>query len=185
MDQVQSGSEDAAEVLYERYAGRLFGLARGQMSGTVRSLSDPEDIVQSAFRSLFRGVSEGTFQAPEGRSIWNLLAVIAVNKVRRRSSRNRSVQAMTSVSSGDETSGPIDAQAGPSPEQMDTALRESLEHLESSDQAIAMLRLQGYQVDEIAEQLGRSVRTIERALQRIREQLSDRISGLTADEPGL
>ncbi|MFY8058631.1 MAG: RNA polymerase sigma factor [Planctomycetaceae bacterium] len=78
---LREGDESAANELYRRYAGRLHGLADRQMSAGIRRTHEPDDIVQSAFRSLFRGVSAGSYDAPEGNSLWSLLAVIAIHKV--------------------------------------------------------------------------------------------------------
>lgn len=43
------------------------------------------------------------------------------------------------------------------------------------EREIVELRVQGFTVEEISERVGRSGRTVERTLQRIREKLSDRL----------
>ena len=58
-----------------------------------------------------------------------------------------------------------------SPEELESALRESLEGLKPIEQEVVLLRVQSYSVDEIAEKLGKSRRTTERLLQRAREEL--------------
>lgn len=64
VNQLRNGDETAAAKLYRRYALRLHGLADRQMSAGIRRTHEPDDIVQSAFRSLFRGVTAGSYQAP-------------------------------------------------------------------------------------------------------------------------
>ena len=62
---LKDGDETAATELYRRYAGRLHGLADRQMSAGIRRTHEPDDSVQSAFRSLFRGGSSGSYDAIE------------------------------------------------------------------------------------------------------------------------
>lgn len=174
VSQIQQGSDDAATQLYERYSVRLRLLADRQMSHGVRRVFEPDDIVQSAFRSLFRGVNSGSYCAPEGRSLWSLLAVIAINKVRRKASRDRSVPAISLESSNDEESS-FDVADSLSPEQFESSLRESIESLRPAEQEVVRLRVEGYSVEEISDRLQRSCRTIERTLQTIRAKLADAI----------
>ncbi len=172
---IQAGDDDAATLLYDRYSTRLKLLADQQMSQGVRRVFEPEDIVQSAFRSLFRGVNAGSYCAPEGRSLWSLLAVIAINKVRRKATRDRSVVAVSleSASSDDQTS--IDVPDSLSPEQFESSLREAIESLRPAEQEVVQLRVQGFSVEEISDRLQRSCRTIERTLQSIRAKLAEAV----------
>src|SRR4029077_1781766 len=68
--------------LYLRYAERLLALAASQSSADLSPRVDPEDIVQSVFRTFFRRASLGHYTVPDGEEIWKLLLVIALNKVR-------------------------------------------------------------------------------------------------------
>ena len=131
---------------------------------------DPEDIVQSVFRSVFRGVSSAAYDAPLGGTLWQLIAVVAVNKVRRNARRRSAAKRdMRRTESLDEI---VDlGLASTSPEELESALRESLEGLKPIEQEVVLLRVQSYSVDEIAEKLGKSRRTTERLLQRAREEL--------------
>ncbi len=172
---IQAGDDDAATMLYDRYSTRLKLLADQQMSQGVRRVFEPEDIVQSAFRSLFRGVNAGSYCAPEGRSLWSLLAVIAINKVRRKATRDRSVVAVSleAASSDDQTS--IDVPDSLSTEQFESSLREAIESLRPAEQEVVHLRVQGFSVEEIGDRLQRSCRTIERTLQSIRAKLAEAV----------
>ena len=51
------GQEDAPTKLYIRYAQRLHALATKQTSNELARRVDPEDIVQSVFRTFFRRLS--------------------------------------------------------------------------------------------------------------------------------
>lgn len=175
VEQIRSGAPEAANELYKRYSRRLFGLADGQMSERVRRLAEPEDIVQSAFRSLFRGVYSGAYQAPEGCSLWQLLAVIAMNKVRRKASRDKSVQAALAFGALSIEGTVIDVPDPRESEGLENALKEVMEYLRPAEQDVVRLRVQGFTVEEISEKLSRSRRTVERTLQQARESLADHL----------
>jgi len=182
--QIRSGDQEAANALYERYSQRLFGLAHRQMSERVRRLTEPEDIVQSAFRSLFRGVYSGSYDAPEGCSLWQLLAVIAMNKVRRKVSRDKSVQPSLSIGVSSSEGAAIDVPEVRETEGLENALRDALECLRPMEQDVVRLRVQGFTVEEISEKLNRSRRTVERTLQQARESLADHLLDETAPPQG-
>ena len=174
---MRGGDEEAAAALYERYARRVFGLVESKLGARLRASTEPEDVVQSVFKSMFRGVQSGHYDAPPGTTLWNLLAVIAVHKLRRKanhfsaqcrdSKRNISLDTIDGIS--------LDQS---SMEFLEVTVRETLEMLRPLDREILSLRIQRYTVDEISEQTGRTRRTVERSLQRSREQLS----GLLLDD---
>jgi RNA polymerase sigma-70 factor (ECF subfamily) len=172
---LKDGDESAANELYRRYAARLHGLADRQMSAGIRRTHEPEDIVQSAFRSLFRGVSSGSYDAPAGNSLWSLLAVIAIHKVRRKVSRDRSVSASSFIQMEDEPSSSQEISGTISEQQFECSLNEAIEFLQPHEREIVELRVQGFTVEDISERVSRSCRTVERTLQRIREKLSEKL----------
>ncbi len=169
---VRGGDEDAATTLYERYARRVFGLVESQLGDRLRASTEPEDIVQSVFKSMFRGVQAGHYDAPPGTTLWNLLAVIAVHKLRRKAvhlsaqrrdaKRNVPLEVLEDGLALDQSS----------LEFLEITVRETLELLRPLDREILSLRIQQYTVDEISVETGRSRRTVERSLQRSREQLA-------------
>ena len=85
---VRSGDDRSVTELYDRYARRVFALVDSQMSDWLRSVTEPEDIVQSVFKSMFRGLQGGHFEAPPGNTLWSLIAVVAVRKTRRRATHH-------------------------------------------------------------------------------------------------
>lgn len=68
-----------AEVV-ERYTLRLLELARRQLPERVRRRVDPEDVVQSVYRSFFRRLNDGQFNFDDSHDIWRLLAAITFRK---------------------------------------------------------------------------------------------------------
>ena len=172
IQRIRNGDESAATALHRRYAVRLHRLAERKISISSRPTAEPEDIVQSVFKSLFRGVNSGSYQAPDSQSLWSLLAVIAIHKISRRVSRSRSVKARAfpTTAEGEPT---FEEESQVSPEQFESSVQEVLEMLSPLEQSVARLRIEGYLVEEISDKLGRSARTIERNLQQIRQKLSE------------
>lgn len=172
---VRSGDELAATELYERYAARVFGLVKSQMADALRAQTEPEDIVQSVFKSVFRGMSAGSYDAPQGGTLWQLMAVIAVNKVRRNARRrlceSRDARRNAYVENLDQA---IVAD-GQSFTAMESAMAETFECLQPAEREAVVLRVKGYSIEEIATQLNKSRRTIERLLQHARTTLTQEL----------
>src|SRR5260370_24947468 len=76
------GSQEAATLLYRRYANRLRALARSKCSPDLAVRVDADDIVQCVFRSFFQAVSRGAYDVPPGEQLWKVLTVITRNRIR-------------------------------------------------------------------------------------------------------
>src|SRR5205823_10618843 len=96
------GDQDAARLLYQRYAERLRALARAKSSPDLAGRVDDDDIVQSVFGSFFRGVIHGAYDVPAGEELWNLFLVITVNKVRAKGAHYRAAKRDVRQTSGGE-----------------------------------------------------------------------------------
>ena len=172
---MRAGDQDAATLLYERYAKRVFGLVRSQLGQRLSSTTEPDDIVQSVFKSIFRRVQSGNYDAPDETTLWNLLAVIAVNKLRGKANyhgaQRRDIDRIESLES--EVGESMRVAESASIEFLEICIREALDLLRPTDQQILSLRIQSFTIDEISEQTGRSKRTVERSLQQSRKRLSD------------
>lgn len=169
----RAGDEDAALQLYFRYANRLLRLTSKETSEDLGSRFDPEDIVQSVFRTFFRRAATGQYEAPEGDELWKLLLVMALNKLRTRSSfhraRKRDVRKTQSIESNEAR---LDSA---SQEEAKNVLRLSIEEIieqqPDSHRDVIRLRIDGHNVQEIADKLRKSKRTVERVLQSFRNEL--------------
>jgi RNA polymerase sigma-70 factor, ECF subfamily len=180
---VRAGNEEAATEIYERYSDRILGLVKSKMADGLMAQVEPEDIVQSVFKSIFRGVTAGGYDAPEGGTLWQLMAVVAVHKVRRNASirhaqkrDSRRTEALDAMDCFDPAS-PINA------EEFELAIRESIECLKPTEKEVVLMRVQGFTVEEISDQSGRSRRSIERILHSIRGKLSEQLDIPTEDSP--
>src|SRR5262249_27654834 len=93
----QAGDQQAAAELFHRYAVRLIALASSRLSSRLATRVDPEDLVQSAYRSFFSGAREGQYELQQSGDLWRLLLVITLRKlhdqVRRHTRAKRDVDA--------------------------------------------------------------------------------------------
>tara|TARA_R110002049_G_scaffold285698_1_gene466765 strand:- start:184597 stop:185208 length:612 start_codon:yes stop_codon:yes gene_type:complete len=172
---VREGDQEAAALLYDRYARRLFGLVKSKLGTKMAATTEPDDIVQSVFKSIFRGMQSGNYDAPPGSTLWNLLAVIAVNKLSNKANHHsaqcRDISRNVSLDSDAGALATVVDQA--SIEFFEMCVRETLELLRPKDREILALRIQNHSIDEISAASGRSRRSVERSLQKSRERLSD------------
>jgi RNA polymerase sigma-70 factor (ECF subfamily) len=170
------GQPDAATDLYLRYAERLRALATGQCAPDLASRMDPDDIVQSVFRTFFRRAARGQYDVPEGGDLWKLFMIIALHKIRSAATFHRAAKrdvratatGLTDLSIGQDLAAPDEMAL--------TTLRmvidELLGALPPSMRAIVELRVEGHEVEEIARRTQRSRRSVERALHEFRSRLS-------------
>ncbi len=171
---IRAGNEDAAAILYQRYARRIRGLVQSNLGELLAASTEPDDIVQSVFRSVFRGVQAGNYEAPPGETLWSLMAVIALNKLRgqatHQSAQRRDQQRNVSLDTANSSELMVNDES--SIEFFEICVRETLELLRPIDRDILTLRIQGHPIDEISELVKRSCRTVERSLKNSRERLA-------------
>ena len=183
---IRGGEEDAATALYLRYAERVQALARAKTSTTLATRVDPEDVVQSVFRTFFRRASEGSYDVPEGEELWKLLLVIALNKIRSLAEFHRAAKrdvgntvALEAADAASEASPHDSAQAL---KILEMIIAELVGGLPEAQQEIIRLRIEGHGVAEIADQTQRAKRTVERTLQNFRSQLGRLVFENSPDE---
>jgi RNA polymerase sigma factor (sigma-70 family) len=181
-----AGKSSVADDIFNRYAKRLAGLARERLSPSLRRRVDPEDIVQSAFRSFFVHAPQGEYALARSGDLWRLLAAITLHKLRdqvdrhrakRRDYRRERTLSPTTSDSEIESFGC----AATSPATVDELA--AIEHLEAAfnrlprlaRQALS-LRLAGNTIEDIAAALERSERTARRLLDEARHELTRELS---------
>ena len=175
---LRKGEQDAATRLYLRYAKRLHGLATAQTGQDLKSRVDAEDIVQSVFRTFFRRAQEGHYEVPDGEEIWKLFLVIGLHKIRdaavfHRAAKRNAGRTTALVGAGESVDPPSADQMAATTLRM--VIDEILLNLNDSQKEIVTMRMEGAQVDEIAQATKRSHRTVERTLQKFRELLLKQI----------
>jgi DNA-directed RNA polymerase specialized sigma24 family protein len=177
---LRGGQAMAAQRLWERYFQRLVALARSRLQGTPRRAADEEDVALAAFESFCLGAQEGRFPRLADRDdLWQVLVMLTarqanrLRKLERRQKRGGGkVQAETDLSAEDpvrlaEVIGPE-----PTPEfaaQVADEYRRLLDKLGDAElRSVALWKMEGFTLEEIAARLGRSLRTVERKVQLIR-----------------
>lgn len=176
----KAATQVAARAVFERFTRRLIGLARHHLDVRLQHKIDPEDVVQSAYKSFFLRYGEGALAAEGWEGLWGLLTIITVRKcadrVRYHKAERRDISREASAPAGSENAEPWRDAIGrePTPEQA-AALAETVEHLLSGlngdERAVVELSLQGYSTEEISKQLGRASRSVRRLRERVRRQL--------------
>jgi len=190
VDQLRVGDDAAAAAVFNRFARRILGLARQQLHDSLRPKVDPEDVLQSVFRSFFHRQQEGRFVIENWDSLWGILMVMTLRKCRRRiqyyRADRRDAQRETPWDPN------LEAEADPGLFARDPTPSEAamliemvgrlMQNLPEEDRAILTLHLQGCTIAEIKAQTGRASRTIRRVLDRIRRHLRD-IRAAESDDP--
>jgi DNA-directed RNA polymerase specialized sigma24 family protein len=183
--QLKAGAADAAHPLWQHYFHRLVCRARDRLAGVPRRAADEEDVALSAFDSFCRAVERGRFPNLHDRDdLWQLLVVITDRKAcdlanyERRQRRGAGKVLDESALQGERAAGaesPLGLLASeePSPEfalQAAEECRRLLDALQDDHlRQVAVRKLEGYSVEEIALQLGRVPRTVKRWLRLIRQ----------------
>jgi RNA polymerase sigma-70 factor (ECF subfamily) len=175
LERFRRGEQFAATALYLRYAPRLLALARARCSPALAHRLDSEDIVQSVFGRFFRRARSGGYEVPVGSELWGLLLVIALNKIRTAEAFHRAGKRDVGATDALEDSQPACDDGNGA--YLSLVVSEALERLTPRVREVIELRLQGYEVREMAELIGQSERTIERLLQAARAELNDSLGG--------
>ncbi|MCA9149788.1 MAG: sigma-70 family RNA polymerase sigma factor [Planctomycetales bacterium] len=170
----RNGESDAATELYQRYADRLIVFAERRTGRELAARFDPEDVIQSVFRTFFRRAAEGGVDVPPGEELWQLLLVMALNKVRRLGKfhrrQRRNVQQTVTTEAAGEVVGPTCENSW---HVLQLVVEETLSQFPDLQRQMIERRIQGNSIVEIAAETGRCRRTVERVLRQFREMMSD------------
>jgi RNA polymerase sigma factor (sigma-70 family) len=171
--QLESGDAEAARGLWDHYFRNLVELARARLQNFPRQATDEEDIALSAFASFCRGVENGRFAGLLGRdSLWRLLVHITACKIADHARRQRAQK--RSPERGPVTDAELDLVVGrePSPEFAAEVVEECRRLLDTLPEdvlrSVALWRMEGWTVEEIADKLKCAPVTVKRKLARIR-----------------
>ena len=173
---LQRGDFVAAHQLHDLYAQRLLSAVRHRMNPALRRRMDPEDVLQSAFRSFFRVVGSKDWGA-RGRTeqVWSLLYAITLNKlnakIRFHAAGKRSVSREVYE---------VDSIWDADTQQAEAIFVDELEYVmrENTPQhrQILELLLSGKSEADVAEIMKCSLRTVYRVLERVTGQLQSHLS---------
>jgi RNA polymerase sigma-70 factor (ECF subfamily) len=176
---LQSNGDVAAEELFGRFTHQLIALALRHVGAELRHKVDPEDVVQSVYKSFFMRYGDGKLNAVNWNSLWGLLTLITVRKCAERAAHHYAgcrdatrevVQPRQSESAqGLEPFGreptPFEAAV------LSETVEQLLSRLDQEEQPILEMSLQGYTTREISERVGRAERTVRLLREGIRRRL--------------
>jgi RNA polymerase sigma-70 factor (ECF subfamily) len=180
MAQWRQGDQQAAAALFQRYSGRLIELVRRRLSNRLHQRVDPEDVIQSAYRSFFAHARDGHYHSQHGEDLWRLLVAITLHKMHDQakwhSRAKRAVQREQGFGSEDSLLGlaPEVLAREPVPEEaleLVDEVEQAMRRLDPLQRQILELRLQGHNLQQIATASQRCERTVRRVLKQIKAQL--------------
>jgi DNA-directed RNA polymerase specialized sigma24 family protein len=173
LGQLREGDAAAAQRLWERYFLNLVGLARGKLQGTARAVADEEDVALSAFDTFCRNAEQGRFPNLNDRDgLWRLLMAITTRKAAHLLRDQRRLKRGGPAAALDEADLEQVLSREPAPEfagQVAEECQRLLRLLGDKElEAVALWKMEGYTVEEIADKLGYAPRSIKRKLGLIR-----------------
>ena len=160
------------ELTVNRFGDRLIRLAKSRLPDRLQRRIDPEDIVQSVFRSFFARHEAGQFEFSEAPDVWRLLAAITYAKIQKTIRFHaRQQRDIGRESYSDDCVRPTyDVSPNASAViMMMELLDQILEELPETHREIVRLRMESFTISEIAERMKISTRTVLRALKLVRE----------------
>jgi RNA polymerase sigma-70 factor (ECF subfamily) len=176
MDRLRCGDEDAAAEVFHRFARRLITLARSHLDSWIRTRVEPEDVVQSVFRSFFTRFDSGQFQLGDWDNLWAVLTLLTVRKCANRVEFWQAAKRDLQREANPQQSDPLEQALGRDPTPSEAAIlseivEQLMKNVTERDRIILTLHLQGCDISSISEQVNRTERTVRRTLERVRQML--------------
>jgi len=184
IDGLKTGDQEAARKLWNEYFCKLVRLVERKLPTKSKRAFDEEDVALSAFNSLCFGAAENHFEGLTDRgNLWAILVVIATrkaqafvdgnNRLKRGGGKVRGDSVFLVPGSAGELAG-FDALVGNEP--TPAALAQAAEACEAllaslEDETLrtmAILKMQGHTLEEIAAHIGCTKRAVQRRLEIIR-----------------
>jgi RNA polymerase sigma-70 factor, ECF subfamily len=167
-----AATDSAAAEVDEQFRSRLCQLVEREMNRRFRRREDPEDVVQSAFRTFYRRNAQGEFHIDSSGDLWRLLETITRHKILKHVEKLGAAKRNPNreeYPEGDNLPG-----KAPTPDEAAIAadlIENALAGLDESDVAVFSLRLASHTEEEIAARLNCTRALVHGKLERIRERL--------------
>jgi DNA-directed RNA polymerase specialized sigma24 family protein len=182
---LKAGDQDAARKLWDHYFTRLVHVVRKKLPGQYRRAFDEEDVALSAFKSFCAGMKDDRFPDMDSRdNLWAVLVLIGArkahaylechNRQKRGGGQVRGDSAFLVPRADESAPLGLDALAGAEPTpafaaQVAEECQLLLDRLgDDTLRAIAVLKMQGCTIEEIAAEIGCTKRAVQRKLAIIR-----------------
>jgi RNA polymerase sigma-70 factor (ECF subfamily) len=173
-------TDSAAAKVDDQYRARLCRLVEREMNRRFHRKEDPEDVVQSAFRTFYRRNAKGEFRIDSSVDLWRLLETITRHKMLKHIEKLGTAKRdpkREEYPDGDDLRG-----RDPTPEEAAMAadlLETALAGLDETYVKVLHMRLQNCTEEEIAAKLGCTRSFVRTKLDRVRDRL-ERLSDDTA-----
>jgi RNA polymerase sigma factor (sigma-70 family) len=172
---IRAGDEGAARELLSRYESKVRLVVRRQLPKLLRSRFDSLDFLQSVWGSFFRRVKTGPTDLQEEQNLIAFLAWAARNKVidecRRAVSQKQDVHREKRLGLEGDLEPPRSPADTPSQLAQAQETYDRLRDLLPNDRRVILeLKAAGHSCKEIGDRLSLSERTVERALQDLRNR---------------
>ncbi len=181
IEQLKAGDYSAARKIWNFFALPLYAAAQKKLNSATKRVYDEQDAAQSAYHALCAGVAAGRYPDLADRTgLWRLLLAITSRKItdRHRYDHREQRDLRRTATEGDhldaDASGFINKWSSrtPAPEfaaEFVELCGELFENLGDPQlRQIGWLKIEGYNDQEIADQLGCARRTVQRKVERIR-----------------
>jgi len=173
LDQFLAGNSEAAAAIFDRYVERLLALARTRIGAKLRRRVDPEDVVQSAYRSFFVHAQNREYHLDRSGDLWRLLASTTMNKlygqIEKQTAAKRSIDrevaedaVLATIAAREPTVVDVIAVA----EQLTLIM----DGLSDDERCVLISTLQGQDPEEIAKTIGKSDRSVRRLFARAKQE---------------
>jgi len=182
---IENNDEEAIGLFWDMHFERLSAMAQQKLSRKFSRVNDGEDIALSAIHSFFVGLSKKRFQAIRGKNeLWNLLVTMVMRRIakqcrnentqKRGGGRVRGESVFITGDNSDKKEGLAQISRSQETPDLNVEFLDTCEWLfdllpDEKTRNVARLLMDGYSLDDIADELGCVRRTIERKLQQIRQ----------------
>jgi RNA polymerase sigma factor (sigma-70 family) len=180
LNRTRSGDQEAAGELVKEYEPEIRRAARMRLTDPqLRRIVDSIDICQSVFGRFFRSASEGAFELERPEQLLVMLVLMTRNRVideyRKQTAAKRSGGEVNDLICADEV---VEDSPGPRTAALERELLTEVRSRLSQDELmIADRRGAGLSWEEISAELNESAESLrkrlQRALQRVREQMTE------------
>lgn len=166
----------------DQFTRRLIGLARVHLGARLQHKVDPEDVVQSAYKSFLLRYGGQELAGQGVDALWNLLTVITLRKCAdriryHRAERRDVAREVAAAPAGEPEAWRETIGREPTPDHA-AVLAETVEQIlrdvAPAERPVIELSLQGYSAQEVSQQLGRAERSVRRLRERLKRQLERR-----------
>ena len=183
---LRQGDDQAARLLVERFGQRLLLMAQRRLDVRLRGKVEPDDVVNSALKSVCLRLREGHFVLRDWDNLHALLVTITYRKCGRWReyyfSQQRDVAREKPFALDEDDATGASEPPGREPSPVEVLLLEEtaagmVRGLTDEERQVVRLRLEGYDVREISERINCPYDRVWRTLRLVKERLRRMLEG--------